>query len=104
MESAITSDKVGMQLHDRATRGEVLTAEERSQLENWYIVQDAQESESLQQSATLPDVFQLRVQIDAALANLTLTAQRIQQATAENETIRDEIAVLRQQLSSAKSA
>ena len=93
-----------MQLHDRATRGEVLTAEERSQLEDWYIVQDAHESESLQQSSTLPDVSQLRAQIDAALASLTLTAQRIQQATAENETLRDEVAALRQQLNSAKSA
>ena len=29
----MTSDELGMQLHDRATRGEVLAAEEQLQLE-----------------------------------------------------------------------
>ena len=100
----MTLNEAGMQLHDRATRGEPLTPEERSQLEDWYALQDAQESQLLQRHGKLSDPSQLRAQIDTALAHITSTTQRIQQVTAENETIRNEIATLRQQLSSAQSA
>lgn len=100
----MTSNEVGIQLHNRATRGETLTSAERAQLDDWYILQDAQESELLQLPSTLPDLSQLRAQIDTALDHLTSTTQRIQQTTAENETLRDEISELRQQLSAAKSA
>ena len=100
----MTSNGAGMQLHDRATRGECLTPEERSRLEDWYASQDAQESQLLQRHGKLSDLSQLRAQIDTALAHITSTTQRIQQVTAENETIRNEIATLRRQLSSAQSA
>ena len=100
----MTSNEVGMQLHDRATKGETLTPDEQSQLENWYTIQDMQESELLEPQNALSDNSHLRTQIDTVLDRLTSTIQRIQKITAENETIRDEIGALRQQLDSVKSA
>jgi hypothetical protein len=41
------SDDSAKQLHDRATRGETLSAEEQKQLENWYASQDTAESKML---------------------------------------------------------
>ena len=99
------SNEVGMKLHDRATRGESLDLEERSQLETWYISQDTQESEYLQATEdALPGVLQLKKQIDTALAHLASTTQRIQAIALENQALRDEILVLQQQLVSAQSA
>ena len=100
----MTPDEVGMLLHDRATRGEVLTIEEQSQLDDWYALQDAQEIKSLQTYDTSSDTVHLRTQIATALERLASTTQQIQDITVENDTIRDEIAVLRQQLISVESA
>ncbi len=97
----MTSDELGMQLHDRATRGEALAAEEQSQLEQWYASQDAMESDLLQHTSAKLDVSELWTQVEAALAQLTTVTQRIQQITMENEVLRREIAVLQQQLISA---
>ena len=41
------SDELGRQLHDRATRGESLSVEEREQLEAWYVLLDRTEMEML---------------------------------------------------------
>lgn len=41
------SDKIGKRLHDRATRGEALSEEEQTQLEEWYAMQDRAEAEEL---------------------------------------------------------
>ena len=103
-DNAMTPDEVGMLLHDRATRGEVLTIEEQSQLDDWYALQDAQEIKSLQTHDTSSDTVHLRTQIATALERLASTTQQIQDITVENDTIRDEIAVLRQQLISVESA
>ena len=43
----MVSDDFIKQLHDRATRGEILSAEEQKQLENWYASQDSAESKAL---------------------------------------------------------
>lgn len=92
-----------MKLHDRATKGEILTPAERSQLDNWYAAQDAAESELLQ-PVNATENSRLRAQIDIALAQLTATTQRIQQVTADNAILRNEIVLLRQQLASTQSA
>ncbi len=41
------SDELGMQLHDRETIGESLTAAEKVQLEAWYAQKDAAEKSML---------------------------------------------------------
>jgi predicted nucleic acid-binding Zn-ribbon protein len=98
------SDELGIQLHDRATRGEELTDGEQKQLENWYAVQDSAESSLLKSTTTEPDVSELRTQIEVVLSQLTAITQRIQQVMVENEKLRHEIAALHQQLASAKLA
>ena len=100
----MTPDEFGIQLHDRATRGEVLTADEQSQLDSWYAIQDAQESERFKSHRTESDASHLQSQIDTALSQLTSTTQHIQKVSAENDAIREEIASLKQHLSSTKSA
>lgn len=100
----MTPDEIGMQLHDRSTRGEILTSAEQDQLEEWYALQDAQESYLLQEEEPLSDLSQLRMQVDTALAQLTAISQRIQTVTSENDALRKEIAVLQQQLMAVQSA
>ncbi|PKO20844.1 MAG: hypothetical protein CVU38_17935 [Chloroflexi bacterium HGW-Chloroflexi-1] len=41
------SDDLGLQLHDRVTRGEQLSAEDQARLEAWYAAQDRAEMEQL---------------------------------------------------------
>jgi len=41
------SDNLAKQLHDKATRGELLSAEDQAQLENWYALQDNAENKAL---------------------------------------------------------
>ena len=43
----MNSNGVGERLHDRATRGEVLTAEEQAQLNEWYAERDRAEAAML---------------------------------------------------------
>ena len=44
-------DEIGQKLHDRATRGETLTAEEQEQLRHWYAHHDQEEMAQLQRRA-----------------------------------------------------
>ena len=91
-------DELARQLHDRATRGELLSAEERALLDQWYARQDREESAAL--AATVPpaSAAALQAQVDAALAQLVTATQRIQTLAAENEAVRKEIADLQRQL------
>ncbi len=98
------SDELGRHLHDRATLGEVLTAEEQKQLENWYALQDFNESSLLQSATAEPDVSELRTQVEVVLSQLTAITQRVQQVTLENESLRREIPALYQQIASGKLA
>jgi len=92
------SDDLAKQLHDRATRGEPLSAEEQAQLEKWYVLQDNAESKALGLTAAEKTLTTLQAQVDAALAQLMTVTKRIQEIAAENETLRREITALRRQL------
>jgi hypothetical protein len=85
------------QLHDKATRGALLAPAEQAQLQEWYARQDEQERTLLTQPAS-PTVPALQAQIDAAIAQLGAITQQIQRLAAENEAVRQEVAVLRRQL------
>ena len=103
------SDEAGLHLHNRKTKGETLTPEEKSQLADWYAVQDDQEdslinSQIASSQHTSVDVAQMQEQSRSALHHLTATTQRIQEITAENEILREEILALKTQLIMAKSA
>lgn len=98
------SDESGMQLHDRWTRGQTLTAEEQVHLEAWYQQQDAAEAQQLNQVFTAAGISDLQAQVEMALTQLAAAIQRVQQITAKNEGLRQEISALRQQLATPKSA
>jgi len=101
---SVISNELGMQLHDRWTRGQVLTAEEREQLEVWYQQQDAKEAKQLNPVSTAVEISDLQAQVEMALTELATVIQRVRQISAENEGLRQEISTLRQQLTALKSA
>ena len=86
-------------LHDRATRGDLLTDEERAQLEAWYTQQDQAELGLLQLGAPSESAVQLREQVAVAAAQLETISQQIRNVIVENEQVRSDIALLQRQLS-----
>lgn len=94
----MVSDELGEQLHDRATRGAALSAEEQAHLEGWYATQDRTEMDELGLTVAEETVGALQAQVESALAQLASVTKRIQQVADENEALRREIAVLRRQL------
>jgi hypothetical protein len=92
------------ELHDRVTRGITLSVEEQTQLAAWYAQQDEIESQLLGDLAGVQTRDLLQVQIKAALAQLALVTQRIQDLTVENEELRREVASLKNQLAERLAA
>lgn len=86
------------QLHDRATRGEALSAEEQAQLQAWYARLDREESAALSKGGVPENLVTLHTQIEMALDQLTTVTQRIQTLTSENADIRREIVSLQARL------
>ncbi len=99
------SDELGMQLHDRETIGERLTAREKEQLEAWYAQKDEVEKSMLEAAqGPLPNLIVLQDQVDMAIEQLTAGVQRLHQITQENKSLREEIAEIKQQLTVPRSA
>lgn len=94
-------DDIGQRLHDRATRGETLTIEEREQLQTWYARHDQEELQQLASAPIPRDLTELQTRVLQATAQVVSQAQRIQTLTAENAQLRQEIRTL-QRLVSAK--
>ena len=86
-----------LELHDRATRGGVLSADERTQLQQWYAEQDQAEAEMLAR-APAPQTAHLRAEVDDAIAQLVVMSQQLQSQSTENECLRREIAALEHRL------
>lgn len=86
-----------LELHDRATRGSVLSIDERAQLRQWYAEQDQAEAEILAR-APAPQTARLRAELDDAIAQLVAVSQQLQSQSAENESLRREIAALERRL------
>lgn len=90
------NDEIGKQLHDKASWGESLTAEEQAQLTAWYAAQDAAEADLLPPPAVEVDLETLQRQVDVASTQLTAVTERIQQVTAENNDLRQQLASRKQ--------
>lgn len=99
----MTADTFVRELHDRATRGMSLTSEEQQSLIDWYARQDRAENALLREQVPQP-ITALRIQLDAAVAELRAAAERIQTLTADNEARRREIDGLQAQLAERISA
>jgi hypothetical protein len=100
----MTPDEVAKQWHDRATRGAVLSPEERALLEAWYARQDQAESATLAQAPGPQALAALQAQVDSTLAQLVTVTQRIQALAADNEVLRGEIRAFQQQLTRKPAA
>lgn len=92
------ADSLGQELHDRSTRGELLSAEEQVQLERWYEDQDDLERKILSPSAAEKTTDKLQSKIEVTLTQLITTTNRIREVASENESLRQEINGLRHQL------
>jgi hypothetical protein len=97
-------NEVGQRLHDRATRGEQLSEEERASLESWYAQQDAEEMAALVNTTPSEDVAALRKWAEEAVTQLQIAVRRTHTLLAENEKLRQEIAALRRQLAEGEDA
>ena len=91
-------DTLGRQLHDKATKGKPLSEEEISQLNEWYAHQDENEANSLKTLDSKIYPGSIQVQIEDTLAQLSTLTNHIQQTMKENNVLRQDIAMLRQQL------
>jgi type VI protein secretion system component Hcp len=95
----MTTKAKSEELHDRATRGEILTTEEQSQLQAWYHQQDQTEFQHLGLTSSVTNDSVLHDQISVAIEQLTAATAQIQKLAAENETLHRETLALRRQLS-----
>ena len=91
-------DIVGMQLRDKATRGQELSAEEETLLKAWYADQDKAENEMLNPFDAENKAASLQKQVETTLAQIITITRQIEETSAENKLLRREIASLRQQL------
>jgi hypothetical protein len=94
-------DELGRQLHDRATRGQTLSAEEQEQLQAWYDKWDRIEMEQFgltpeQEAAEEARLTELHAQIAAEEALLAEILTRNQTLVAQNEALRAEIRSLKE--------
>ena len=96
--AAIISDEFAQQLHDRLTRGGVISPDERAGLDVWLAIQDASENAALSHPGEGTAVADLRFQVNSALDQVSAVTRSIQQLTAENDLLRREIAALRSRL------
>jgi hypothetical protein len=86
------------QLHDRATRRELLSADEQFLLQQWYARQDQEEACVLAPGNNPTVLAALRDQIDASAARLSAAAEQIRTLNGENESLRRDIIALERQL------
>jgi hypothetical protein len=94
----MSTDDLGQELHDKATRGGVLSADEQTLLDKWYALHDQQESAALAGTGPTDALAALQAQVTAAVAQLSTVSQRIQVLSGENDALRQEVAALQRQL------
>lgn len=99
------------QLHDRATRGEALVADEEKRLHAWYVELEQQEAQVLFGNSSPPPITtiknarseeklaRLQTEIDALLLQLTETTAHLREVMEQNKHLRSEITLLRTQVS-----
>ncbi len=92
------SEEFGKRLHNRATRGASLTAEEQKKLVAWYEAQDQAEMEKLNLPAAAETDASLQSEIDSTLLRIAAVTRSIQEIFSENKALREEITVYRRKL------
>jgi hypothetical protein len=100
----MANQELALKLHDRATRGESLTALEQATLDAWYAERDHAELAALAARPPAASVEELRVQVNDALAALQAAVQRLQRQVAVNDALRAEIEALQKRLLQSRTA
>jgi hypothetical protein len=85
-------------LHDRFTRSIPLSPAEQARLEAWYAEQDKAEKLLLESTEKGNASGVIQAQIRTLLTQLRIVTQRIQEINEQNEVLRQEIVMLKQQL------
>lgn len=96
-------DEMGQKLHDRATRGVTLTAEEQELLRCWYAHHDQEEMAQLSATPAPSRLGDLQSRVQQATAQVVVQAQRIEALTAENAELHQEIVSLQRLLSAMRT-
>lgn len=91
-------DDVALDLHDRLTRGQQLTADELAMLEQWYASQDSAESAMLGAATGAETIGRLQEQLNDVLTSIADVSTRIAEIVTENDSIRRENAALRRRI------
>ncbi|HEX6288939.1 MAG TPA: hypothetical protein VFZ66_07100 [Herpetosiphonaceae bacterium] len=94
----MSQNQRAQQLHDKATRGELLTGDEQIELEQWYAQADQAEYAALGLHESADEAQDLQHPVNAALEQLQRVTQRIQEQSDENDAVRQEIAELQRRL------
>ena len=97
------SDDRLWKLHLSKARGDVLTSAEQADLDAWYAEQDQAEALALGLARNASTLEPLKQQVDAVLERIVATSRSIQALAAENENLRQENKVLRQQLAQRRA-
>lgn len=84
-------NEIALGLHDRATRGDSLSADEQALLESGYQQEDAAESARPGAVSAESAVLSLHSQVDATLDQLSAVIKRMQSVTDENAALSREI-------------
>jgi hypothetical protein len=85
-------------LHEKATRGTILSTAEQAELDAWYAAQDAAESQLLEGTAPSQGLDALQKDVQVAVAQLQAVTLRIQVLSEQNEALRQEVTALQRQL------
>jgi hypothetical protein len=91
-------------LHDKATRGVALSTEEQALLSSSYAQQDNEEGILLGGKPSSDVLPALRAQIAVTTSRLLTAAQHIQKLVMENESLGQEVALLKEQVTSSRTA
>lgn len=91
-------DDVALDLHDRLTRRQQLTAAERAMLEEWYAGQDSAEGAMLGAATGTETIGRLQEQLGKVLTSIADVSTRIAKVVTENDSIRRENAALRRRI------
>src|SRR5262245_52553557 len=100
----MSTDESLRQLHDKATRGVMLSADEQARLDAWYTQQDREEDIVLAQMLPPQTLATLQAQVDTVVSQMQVVTQRIQELLLSNESLRHEIITLQRQLTRVQTA
>lgn len=82
-----TGNERGQELHDRATRGAVLSDDERAALELWYARQDAEEAVALE-AQPAGGSRAPHMELEHALDELREVSEQVRELARQNEATR----------------